>query len=212
VDQAIHTPGALLFSFNSDPNGHNPPVHQHVAISLGDGKTIEALGSQYGVGSFDATPKRFQYAAVIPGISDHATGAGPAVVTTDAHGGVVVAPLVDPTHPTATPTVTPVTDPHAPVPQALDPHGGDPPPGNDFSDRLALDPDQLDSGPGAPPGGPPPPHEPPPATPHEPPHEPLHLSLVDANDDGLDDSLAGAGNVPGTHADDGWDHDHGHGH
>ena len=84
VDQAIHTPGALLFSFNSNPDGSRP-VQQHVAISMGDGKTIEARGSQYPVGSFDATPKRFQYAAVIPGISDPASvgahGATPTLTT-----------------------------------------------------------------------------------------------------------------------------------
>jgi cell wall-associated NlpC family hydrolase len=208
VDQAIHTPGALLFSFNSDPNGHSPPVHQHVAISLGDGKTIEALGSQYGVGNFDATPKRFQYAAVIPGISDHATGAGPVVPTTDAHGGVVVAPLVDTSHPVVAPVVSPVAAP-VPDPHAPDPHA--PAPGSDFTDRLAHDPDHLDSGSAV--GAPPP--APPPVDPHVPvdPHAaPQYFTLGDANGDGLDDSLQEAGHVAGPHADDGWDHDHGHGH
>jgi cell wall-associated NlpC family hydrolase len=206
VDQAIHTPGALLFSFNSDPNGSRP-VQQHVAISLGDGKTIEARGSQYGVDSFDATPRRFQYAAVIPGISDHVTpgsGVPAGIPTTDAHGGVVVAPLVDTSHPVVAPVVSqvaaPVVDPHAP------------PPGNDFTDRLAQDPDHLDSG-SAVGGAPPPgaaadPHAP--VDPHAAPHEPLYFTLVDANDDGLDDSLQEAGNVAGPHADDGWDH-HAHG-
>jgi hypothetical protein len=37
-----------------------------VAISLGNGKTIEARGTAYGVGSWDASPGRFQYAAVVP--------------------------------------------------------------------------------------------------------------------------------------------------
>lgn len=76
VDQAIHTPGALLFSFDTDPNGGDAPGHQHVAISLGDGKTIEARGRAYGVGSFDATTQRFDYAAVIPGISGHVDPVG----------------------------------------------------------------------------------------------------------------------------------------
>ncbi len=69
VDEAIRTPGALLFSFSSDPNGPSRPSHAHVAISLGNGTTIEAYGTEYGVGSFDATTRRFTYAAVIPGIS-----------------------------------------------------------------------------------------------------------------------------------------------
>jgi cell wall-associated NlpC family hydrolase len=184
VDQAIHTPGALLFSFNSDPNTGRP-VQQHVAISLGDGKTIEARGSQYGVDSFDATPRRFQYAAVIPGISDHVTpgSAAPVVPTTDAHGGVVVAPLVslDPAPPPAAPT-------------------------NDFSDRLAHDPDHLDTTPA------PPPPPPPPVDPHAVPaqHDPLYFTITDADHDGLDDSLAQAG----AHGPDDFDqhHDHGPGH
>ena len=69
VEQGIHTPGALLFSFSSDPDsGH--PAHSHVVISLGNGKTMEAKGSAYGVGSWEANTHRFQYAVVIPGISD----------------------------------------------------------------------------------------------------------------------------------------------
>lgn len=73
VQQAIDTPGALLFSFSSDPlSGH--PKACHVAISLGNGKTIEAMGTQYGVGSWAATKGRFQYAALIPGLAE---GGGP---------------------------------------------------------------------------------------------------------------------------------------
>ena len=43
------------------------PSRAQVAISLGDGRTIEARGKSYGVGSFDAG-NRFQYAAVVPGL------------------------------------------------------------------------------------------------------------------------------------------------
>ncbi|OLB79483.1 MAG: hypothetical protein AUI14_10115 [Actinobacteria bacterium 13_2_20CM_2_71_6] len=205
VDRAIHTPGALLFSFSTDPNGNSAPVQQHVAISLGDGKTIEARGSQYPVGSFDANTKRFQYAAVIPGISDQVGPAGP---LPDPHGGVVVTPLIDPTHvphPTAVPV--PVADPHP------DP----PPPTPDFAHRMMHDPDALDSGhPGttvppvgtAPPGTPPvDPHVPDPQAPH---NEPLYFTLVDADSDGMDDALHEAAGT-GTHDDD-WDHHHGPGH
>lgn len=55
VEQAMHTPGALLFR-----NGH-------VAISLGDGRTIEAKGRAYGVGVFNARG-RFTAAALVPGM------------------------------------------------------------------------------------------------------------------------------------------------
>ena len=69
VAQALQTPGALLFSFSQEPTpGGGRPSHAHVAISLGNGRTIEARGRSYGVGSFDAG-NRFQYAAVIPGLA-----------------------------------------------------------------------------------------------------------------------------------------------
>jgi len=70
VEQAKTTPGALLFSFDREPrpgDGRTPGAH--VAISLGDGRTIEAQGRRAGVGEFDAK-QRFEFAAVIPGISD----------------------------------------------------------------------------------------------------------------------------------------------
>jgi cell wall-associated NlpC family hydrolase len=68
VQQALQTPGALLFSFSEEPTpGGGRPSHAHVAISLGDGKTIEARGKKYGVNTFDAG-NRFQYGAIIPGL------------------------------------------------------------------------------------------------------------------------------------------------
>jgi cell wall-associated NlpC family hydrolase len=70
VDQAISTPGALLFRFSEEPTpGGGRPTKAHVAISLGDGRTIEAKGTKYGVGSFDAEDGGFQYAAVVPGLA-----------------------------------------------------------------------------------------------------------------------------------------------
>jgi cell wall-associated NlpC family hydrolase len=72
VDQAIHTPGALLFHFAVEPQDGSEPADAHVAISLGNGKTIEAANPQDGVGEFDSGGARFNYAAVIPGISDQA--------------------------------------------------------------------------------------------------------------------------------------------
>jgi cell wall-associated NlpC family hydrolase len=69
VEQALRTPGALLFSFSHEPTpGGARPSQAHVAISLGDGRTIEARGSKYGVGTFDAG-SRFEYGAVIPGLA-----------------------------------------------------------------------------------------------------------------------------------------------
>lgn len=56
VEQGIRTRGALLF---------HPG---HVAISLGDGRTIEAASRQYGVRSFSAAG-RFTAAGLIPGLA-----------------------------------------------------------------------------------------------------------------------------------------------
>ncbi len=74
VDEALHTKGALLFYFSTEPTaGGGRPSQAHVAISLGDGRTIEARGSSYGVNEFPAAG-RFNYAGVIPEM------AGPAPV------------------------------------------------------------------------------------------------------------------------------------
>jgi hypothetical protein len=69
VEQALHTRGALLFYFSSPPTGSGRPAEAHVAISLGDGRTIEARNSRDGVGVFTANTVRFNYAAVIPQLS-----------------------------------------------------------------------------------------------------------------------------------------------
>jgi cell wall-associated NlpC family hydrolase len=69
VDEALRTPGALLFSFSEEPQfGGGRPSQAHVAISLGDGRTIEARGSKYGVGIFEAGD-RFEYGGMIPGLT-----------------------------------------------------------------------------------------------------------------------------------------------
>ncbi|MGQ0826145.1 MAG: C40 family peptidase [Actinomycetota bacterium] len=68
VEEAMRTPGALLFGFSEEPkSGGGRPDEAHVAISLGDGRTIEARGRKYGVGTFEAAD-RFQYGAIIPGL------------------------------------------------------------------------------------------------------------------------------------------------
>jgi cell wall-associated NlpC family hydrolase len=228
VEQAIHTPGALLFSFDTNPDGSVAPSHQHVAISLGDGKTIEALGAQYGVGSFDATTKRFQYAAIIPGISDHSISdhgisdhAAPVAAgsTGDGVGIVIPPPHADPPptqpdppppepHPAPPETAPPETTgpPQTSTPPETPPPTGNTPPGDDFDQRLGHDPDHLDD-----PGDP----DPPPDADHTDDltaDHPDDLALVDADADGMDDALAQAmvwsGDHPaGSLSDDGWSHD-----
>ena len=60
LEEAIEIPGALLFRVAESG---------HVAVSLGNGNTIEALGKQYGVGIFSATKNRtFNRAALVPGL------------------------------------------------------------------------------------------------------------------------------------------------
>ena len=72
VDEALHTKGALLFYFSSEPTSSGGrPSTAHVAISLGDGRTIEARGTSYGVNEFGGEG-RFNYAGVIPGMGDAA--------------------------------------------------------------------------------------------------------------------------------------------
>jgi cell wall-associated NlpC family hydrolase len=69
VKEALHTPGALLFHFAHEPvPGEGEPAIAHVAISKGNGMTIEAADPQDGVVSWKAEG-RFNYAALIPGIA-----------------------------------------------------------------------------------------------------------------------------------------------
>ena len=86
VDQAANTPGALLFHFSSEPTpGGGRPDEAHVAISLGNGQTIEAYDENHGVDTFDMG-NRFNYAALIPGLNydDINAGSGTAAATTAA--------------------------------------------------------------------------------------------------------------------------------
>ena len=93
VEQAIHTRGALLFDFSSAPTtGGGRPSQAHVAISLGDGRTIEAMDDQHGVLTATANTKRFNYAAVIPGLAT-ASAPGPSLA---APAGLVGAPVAYP--------------------------------------------------------------------------------------------------------------------
>lgn len=69
VSRGIHTRGALLFRVDAPPG-------DHVAISLGDGRTIEARGKDFGVNVFDATGRTWTDAGIVPGFDTH--GARPA--------------------------------------------------------------------------------------------------------------------------------------
>ena len=58
LDKAIRTRGALLLR------------EGHVAVSLGDGHTIDALGEEWGVGIFSATSNRtFTDGGLVPGLT-----------------------------------------------------------------------------------------------------------------------------------------------
>jgi hypothetical protein len=99
IDDALHTPGAILYEFNGDPiNGS--PTRASTAISLGDGRIID-IDPKEGVRIIDAKGMHFTHAAVIPGFTDaHDPGAGALNVVHDAlvkHGIEEAAPPVDDT-------------------------------------------------------------------------------------------------------------------
>src|SRR5690606_31645960 len=68
VMEALVTRGALLFRFSSNPFLGTRPKSAHVAMSLGDGRTIEARGKAYGVGTFVALGRGWTHAGLIPGV------------------------------------------------------------------------------------------------------------------------------------------------
>jgi cell wall-associated NlpC family hydrolase len=72
VQEALHTPGALLFHFSHEPKDLGDiPADGHVAISLGDGvHTIEARGHAYGTNVFaNAAGRDFNFAGMIPAMA-----------------------------------------------------------------------------------------------------------------------------------------------
>jgi len=88
VEEAMRTPGALLFRFSSEPvAGGGRPTSAHVAISLGDGRTIEAAGRRTGV-IYGEADNGYTHAGVIPGISDGTGGASAFLQTTTAAAAV----------------------------------------------------------------------------------------------------------------------------
>lgn len=69
IEEAVRTQGTLLF-------GQTSSWH-HVAVSLGNGETIEARGSAYGVGSWASTGRGWTHAARVPGLDYAAPPAPP---------------------------------------------------------------------------------------------------------------------------------------
>lgn len=69
VEKAIITPGSLLFKFSSDPFSSQRPSQAHVAVSLGNGMTIEARSKEKGVGVFSAENRGWTHAGLIPGLN-----------------------------------------------------------------------------------------------------------------------------------------------
>jgi len=68
VEDAITVQGALLFRFSHDPFSGGRPSKAHVAVNLGNGSTIEARGSDWGVGSWDVHARGWTHAALVPGL------------------------------------------------------------------------------------------------------------------------------------------------
>lgn len=80
IEEAEHTPGALVFHFSSEPEpGGGRPSEAHVAISLGDGRTVEAQSEEVGVITDDNIGGRFEYAALLPGVDYSGAGASSAM-------------------------------------------------------------------------------------------------------------------------------------
>jgi cell wall-associated NlpC family hydrolase len=69
VEDAMNTPGAVLFRFPHEPVPGEPRQDgSHVAISLGDGRTFEAMSPSAGIGFNVAEGRDFNFAALIPGL------------------------------------------------------------------------------------------------------------------------------------------------
>lgn len=122
---ALHTPGALLFKFSSDPTT-GMPAQRQVYVSLGDGRVVEATGA-HGVRIVDAKPQEFTHAAIDPALRSDGDDAD-----LRAHLGERLQSLgVDTGTPAATPETPATPDtpaaPDTPVPVPDTPHvSGDP--------------------------------------------------------------------------------------
>jgi hypothetical protein len=70
VEDAVNTPGALLFTFSSEPMASpERPASAGVAISLGNGQII-TVAPGGAVAVVDASTRAFSHAAVMPGFAD----------------------------------------------------------------------------------------------------------------------------------------------
>ena len=141
VEEALHTRGALLFYFSTPPSSAGRPGKAHVAISLGDGRTIEARSPTDGVGSFAATSKRFNYAAVIPGLST----AGPGPGADDLPALPAPHPPDHDTHARAAAYTMPAAPPPEPAPPADAPPADAQPAGSQPAGTQPGTPEQTDT-------------------------------------------------------------------
>jgi cell wall-associated NlpC family hydrolase len=80
VADGIGIRGALLFRIDEGPG------NDHVAISLGNGKTIEARGEAYGVNVFSAQGRAWTHAGLVPGLDPGGGTHGGAVLELDSLG------------------------------------------------------------------------------------------------------------------------------
>ena len=77
VDEGIKTRGALLFHFSSEPvRGEGAPGDARVALSMGDGRSVEAR-SDAGVVVDSSAEGQFNYAALLPGLNYASTSTAP---------------------------------------------------------------------------------------------------------------------------------------
>lgn len=66
VAEGVGRRGALLFM--GDGTGFGREAIHHVAMSLGDGSTIEARGEAWGIGSFPTAGRGWTFAGLLPGV------------------------------------------------------------------------------------------------------------------------------------------------
>ena len=78
LEEGLRTRGALLLRIG------------HVAVSLGDGQTIEAKGKAYGVNVFSASHRSFTHAGRVPGLtySGAVDGVTPTPITDTSNGSL----------------------------------------------------------------------------------------------------------------------------
>jgi hypothetical protein len=108
AQQALDTPGALLFKFSSDPMTGMPGERQ-VFISLGGGRVIDASGNT--ISTRTANPGEFTHAAVMPEFADADAADMTNYVTGRLDTITNPPPPGYPSNPTETDTTPPVATP-----------------------------------------------------------------------------------------------------